>query len=119
MIIVLIAIRPEPLRQRTAVLRDAQATEHGKDDELMRDPIPPAEARAPRDDFLRALGAEALEELVDDQASTGPGQAALSVELPPLRLEDAGHGFCSGDGVGAAAALREHSTGSARRRCLL
>ena len=80
----------------------------------MSDPIPPAEARAPGDDLPAALAAEALEELVDDQASTGPGQAAAAVELPPLRLEE-GHGFA------VAAALRaqwqgcENSTDSSKR----
>ena len=65
----------------------------------MSDPIPPAEARRARNHFLAALGPEALEELVDDQASTGPGQAAAAVQLPPLRLEES-HGFA------VAAALR-------------
>ena len=54
----------------------------------MSDPVPPAEARRARDDFLGTFTAEALEELVYYEASTGPGQAALSVELPPLRLEE-------------------------------
>ena len=75
----------------------------------MRDPVPPAEARAPGDDFLGALAAEALEELVDDQASRRPREAALSMELPPLRLQDAGHGFCSGGGVGAAKTQQKRS----------
>ena len=61
----------------------------------MRDPVPPAEARAPRDDLLAALTPKPLEELVDDQAATGPGEAAAAVELPPVGLEDTGHG-CSG-----------------------
>ena len=64
--VVLVAIRPEPLQKRTAVLRNTQTTKNGKDDDLVRHAGPPAEARAPGDDFLRALGPEALEELVDD-----------------------------------------------------
>ena len=77
------------------MFKNAQSTEHGKDEELVRHAVPPAEARRARDDLLAAFTAEALEELVDDQASTGPGEAAAAVELPPLRLEDTGHG-CSG-----------------------
>ena len=69
----------------------------------MRHAVPPAEARRARDDLLAALGAEALEELVDDQASTGPGEAALSVELPPVGLEE-GHGLIGGGGAASATA---------------
>ena len=57
-------------------------------------------------DFLRALGAAALEELVDDQASAGPGEAALSMELPPLRFEES-HGLIGG--VGAAKTQQKRS----------
>ena len=76
----------------------------------MSDPVPPAEARAPGDDFLGTFTAEALEELVYYEASRRPSQAAAAVELPPLRLEE-------GHGLTVAAALRgqrqrcENSTG--------
>ena len=54
----------------------------------MRHAVPPAEARAPGDDFLAAFTAEALEELVDHEAAGRPSQAALAVELPPVGLEE-------------------------------
>ena len=69
----------------------------------MRHAVPPAEARRARDDFLGTFTAEALEELVDDQAATGPGEAALAVELPPLGFEES-HGLIGGGG----AAITQH-----------
>ena len=56
--------------------------------------VPPTEARRARDNFLRALGPEALEELVYYEAAGRPSQAAAAVELPPLRLQ-ASHGFAA------------------------
>ena len=81
------------------MLRDAQTTQHGKDEKLMRHAVPPAEARRARDDLLAAFTAEALEELVYYESSTGPSQAALAVELPPVGLEES-------HGCAAASALR-------------
>ena len=68
----------------------------------MRHAVPPAEARAPRDDLLAALTPKTLEELVDHEAAGRPGEAALAVELPPVGLEGIGHGFAAAHGVGAA-----------------
>ena len=81
---------------------------------MVRHAGPPAEARAPRDDFLQHLDPKRLK----SSLITNPPQVqvtALSVELPPLRLEDAM--FCSGErGVGAAKIQhRRHAS----RRCLL
>ena len=73
----------------------------------MSDPVPPAEARRARDDFLGTFTAEALEELVYYEAAGRPGEAALAVELPPLGLEDAGHGFQRGGAASTMAALRK------------
>ena len=64
----------------------------------MRHAVPPAEARRARNHFLAAFTAEALEELVYYEAAGRPGEAALAVELPPLRFEE-GHGLSGGGGA--------------------
>ena len=97
------------------MFKNAQSTEHGKDEKLMRHAVPPAEARAPRNNFLRAFAAEALEELVDHEAAGRPGEAALAVELPPLRFEE-GHGLSGGGGAAKTQQKRSRADACRWRR---
>ena len=64
----------------------------------MRHAVPPAEARRARNNFLGTFTPKTLEELVDHEAAGRPGEAALAVELPPLRFEE-GHGLSGGGGA--------------------
>ena len=81
----------------------------------MRHAVPPAEARAPRDDLLAALTPKTLEELVDHEAAGRPGEAALAVELPPLRLEE-GHGLSGGGGAAKTQQKRSRADACRWRR---
>ena len=81
----------------------------------MSDPVPPAEARRARDDFLGTFTAEALEELVYYEAAGRPGEAALAVELPPLRLEE-GHGLSGGGGAAKTQQKRSRADACRWRR---